>query len=653
MNSDEHLELDRPCQHCKVLFINDAEQGGAIKLTKQGVRYVDFGRNRSSPRSNHAGVSVDSPKTELKLDYEREDSLPHMPDFLQTATDGCSFCSLLRDDIGRAWLSRKADLERQQNGFIEIVSADLMVAGISYRFDEDVSSRWGLEELTETNIGLTSMHVYFAIRWENGEVEYSLTYDVYADAADFWGNEEPQGGHRMALSYCWGSEKQAEQQLKTTSSSLRRHLNRIIISKLPKTVADAVQLCKALGIRYLWVDALCIIQDDKDDWAQEASEMANVYSNSHVTLCILRGSSCLEGFLESKYAPRTLGVKFSSALDPAVTGKLYLRMLRPPEETIDVVSLALKGTPSQRAQVPGHLDFENSVWQTRAWTFQEARLSPRKLYVGENMFHMSCGSVRESADGSGFFDGLGSMDAHDDASFDQQHQHQHQQHHMQQWYGLVSDYAKRNLTYEKDRFPAFAAIARTFSDQFPGEEYVAGLWKSDLHRGLLWTPGSSTTFEDHFRLPDHGYVAPSWSWARRRHSVAWVQGKDDDKSVFVPECRWLDIGIAHASMNTFGSITSAHIQMSARAMQLFPPAAGRKLSRAPDEEVVYLGFGFYFTIKSGAGEYMADLHLDWLLLGCERGKYPDGPIDELWMVLVASSTLEVRDSGWAPRVSDK
>ena len=443
----------------------------------------------------------------------------------------------------------------------------------------------------------------------------------------------------MALSYCWGSEQQAEQQLKTTSSSLRRHLNRISISKLPKTVADAVQLCKALGIRYLWVDALCIIQDDKDDWAQEASEMANVYSNSHVTLCILRGSSCLEGFLESKYAPKTLGVKFSSVLDPAVTGKLYLRMLRPPEETIDVVCLALKGTPGQRAQVPGHLDFENSVWQTRAWTFQEARLSPRKLYVGEDMFHMSCGSVHESADGSGFFDGLSSMGAHDDASFD----------HMQQWYGLVSDYAKRNLTYEKDRFPAFAAIAKTFSDRFPGDEYVAGLWKSDLHRGLLWTPGSSTTFEEHFRLPDHGYVAPSWSWAHRRHSVAWVQGNDDDKSVFIPECEWQDISIVHSSLNPFGSIASAHIRMSARAMQLFPPVAGRKLSRAPDEEVVYLGFGFYFTIKSGTGEYMADLHLDWLLLGCDRGKHPDGPIDELWMVLVASSTLEVRDSGWAPR----
>lgn len=183
MKSDENLELDRPCQHCKALFLNDAEQGGAIKLTERGVRYVDFSRIRSSPRSNHSGVSTDPPKTELKLDYEREDSLPPMPGFLQTASDGCSFCALLRDDISRAWMSRKTDLERQQNGFMEITSARLRVAGISYRFDENVSSRWGLEQLTETNIGLTCMHVYFAIRWEKGEVEYALTYDVYSDAS--------------------------------------------------------------------------------------------------------------------------------------------------------------------------------------------------------------------------------------------------------------------------------------------------------------------------------------------------------------------------------------------------------------------------------------------------------------------------------------
>lgn len=183
MDYAENLELDRPCQYCKALFLNDAEQGGAVKLTERGMRYVDFGRIKSSPRSNPAGVSIAPPKTELKVDYEREDSLPHMPSFLQTASDGCSFCALLRDDISRAWMSRKTDLERQLNDFIEIVSADLRVAGISYRFDEDVSPRWGLEQLTETNIVLTSMHVFFAVRWEKGEVEYALTYDVYADSA--------------------------------------------------------------------------------------------------------------------------------------------------------------------------------------------------------------------------------------------------------------------------------------------------------------------------------------------------------------------------------------------------------------------------------------------------------------------------------------
>ena len=190
MSSDEIVELDRPCQYCKVLILNDANQGGTVKHTKEGARYVDFGtvtethRARSGPLSRAGWGDVDDlkefPKINLKLDYKREDSLPHMPGFLVTASEGCSFCSLLRDDIIRAWLSKKKGLEKYHNDSVEIPSAELSVTEICYRLDENLEYR--LKELAENDIGLNSLYVFFTVRWEKGAIEYSLAYDVYTHA---------------------------------------------------------------------------------------------------------------------------------------------------------------------------------------------------------------------------------------------------------------------------------------------------------------------------------------------------------------------------------------------------------------------------------------------------------------------------------------
>ncbi|VUC30106.1 unnamed protein product [Clonostachys rosea] len=710
MNSDETVELDRPCQYCRVLSLNDADQGGRIHNSEKGMRYVDFGTIRETSRERDGPLAragwgdadepKDFPKIKLKLGYKRQDTLPHMPGFLETASNGCWFCSILRDDVISAWLSEKKSLEKYHNNSVEITSAELSVTEICFRLEELLQSRFSLKQKTGSDIGLTTLHVFFTIKWEEISNDYALAYDVYTDATDpcaSWlqcrrtpvknsmlspdsinrlrglvektREELPRpkagteylptrllevdsgvdGGVRlvltkqeaklkhgdqstryMALSYCWGSKEEAEQQLKTKSGSLTRHLNRVDVEKLPKTVADAIQLCKLLEIRYLWVDSLCIIQDDINDWAQEASAMAMVYSNSYITLCILRGSSCLDGFFESKYAPRTLKVHFSSVLDPTVTGKLYLRMLQPPGEKID-----RNPAFGNRAKIPADEDLQGAAWYTRGWTFQEAKLSSRKLYVGETMFHISCGTINESADGTGFYGRLDLIDA--EASLDK---------HVQEWYLWVRDYSARKLTYETDRFPALSAIARTFSERFPDEEYVAGLWKSDLHRGLLWSPLHCwTTYAEHFKLPSHGYVAPSWSWAHRSRPVDWVRGVNHE-CLFGRECEWKDIQIDLDSANPFGSVKSGHILMSAKLLQLLPPGSGRKLTQTENEETLYLGFAFHFNVKSNEEEYITHLRLDWLGYGCEG--YPEGPLDEIWMVLLSSSTFQLEYNSWKP-----
>jgi hypothetical protein len=87
-----------------------------------------------------------------------------------------------------------------------------------------------------------------------------------------------------ALSYCWGGSSV----LITTRATCTDRLAGINFGHLPKTIQEGVVITQNLGIRYLWVDSLCIVQDDADDCAGEAAKMKSVYANSLVTICAER-----------------------------------------------------------------------------------------------------------------------------------------------------------------------------------------------------------------------------------------------------------------------------------------------------------------------------------------------------------------------------
>lgn len=90
-----------------------------------------------------------------------------------------------------------------------------------------------------------------------------------------------------ALSYCWGNANEAKLQLQTTNETMKAHLSDIQLDTVPRAISDAVHVCRCLGIRYLWVDALCIIQGDADDWSRESFNMSHIYSSSFLTLYAL------------------------------------------------------------------------------------------------------------------------------------------------------------------------------------------------------------------------------------------------------------------------------------------------------------------------------------------------------------------------------
>jgi hypothetical protein len=97
----------------------------------------------------------------------------------------------------------------------------------------------------------------------------------------------------VALSHCWG--RPSKLPLTTRMANLSQHLQRISFSDLPLTFKDAVKLTLNLGHRYLWIDSLCIVQDDPEDWLREASKVGSVYGNALVTLSALSSVDSTRG----------------------------------------------------------------------------------------------------------------------------------------------------------------------------------------------------------------------------------------------------------------------------------------------------------------------------------------------------------------------
>lgn len=182
-------------------------------------------------------------------------------------------------------------------------------------------------------------------------------------------------GRYAALSYCWGPPSAINRPLKTTVKTLEKRLRGIAYAKLPAVIKDAVIVTRSLGIRYLWVDALCIIQDSAEDWAFESMKMATVYHNAVITIAASCSPESGQRFLRRR--PRG----HSSCSLPIRTqfmsteGTLYLR--------------CLSWTNSMLPSAVVHAHWRQPI-QFRAWTLQERLLSFRAVFFDHNQILWEC-----------------------------------------------------------------------------------------------------------------------------------------------------------------------------------------------------------------------------------------------------------------------
>ncbi|RYP74729.1 hypothetical protein DL770_007548 [Monosporascus sp. CRB-9-2] len=169
----------------------------------------------------------------------------------------------------------------------------------------------------------------------------------------------------VALSYCWGEHQPL---CRTTLPALRDRMKRIPWSTLPQTFKDAVLFTRSLQVRYLWIDAVCIIQGDAADWVRESGKMFDVYRNSYVTLAAGWGDSSTAGLFSTSSGTKMAELSFRRLRWP-----LYVRK----EHTVEG-----NWAPNEKLQ-------ELPLFR-RAWTYQERLISPRVLLFVRGDLHFEC-----------------------------------------------------------------------------------------------------------------------------------------------------------------------------------------------------------------------------------------------------------------------
>ncbi|KAI1655701.1 HET-domain-containing protein [Daldinia decipiens] len=359
------------------------------------------------------------------------------------------------------------------------------------------------------------------------------------------------------LSYCWGTD--IGDVLRTTTSNINDHYKEVPLGSMPKSLRDAVMVCRGLNILYLWVDSICIIQDDRDAWYQDASIMDQIYLNSQVTISALEPSSCKTGFLGKQ--------KFG------LPGWQY-----------EITSLV---TSEEFIVRPGVSRSEECSLDKRGWCLQEAVLSHRRLCFNGNEMSWECSCrkicecghcvwprygqmvqkyesnvaqlgalLREITSPSASVQkievyNLGVSELHgtwlkgnrltDDIDGAPERIYD-------LWRRVASNYSRRAVSRQSDKLVALAGLVNIMrkssrSEASTKNEYIVGLWKKELHFDLTWRvaafkPRSKLSADEESDVVDQGHFLPSWSWASCEGTISY-----DDYISPLLLCRGLGSGI--------------------------------------------------------------------------------------------------------------
>ena len=292
-------------------------------------------------------------------------------------------------------------------------------------------------------------------------------------------------GFYVALSYIWGAP-QPTSNIQNIDTFVTQGLT---MSEFPNTIREAVSITHSLALRYLWIDALCIIQDSDEDKVRQIGMMGQIYQNSYVTIVAACGKSVNEGFLHKRRPKKIPDARIPYRCPDGTTGSVWIA------ETLDA-----RPNDCSRSYYD---DLEPINY--RGWCLQERLLSSRCLIYASHTLQYDCQTetvnIGQALCERGTISRLPIVVLPASPSDLQRAR--------QAWISTVWDYSSRNLTVPSDKLVAFAGVAECFQ-RFFDSSYLAGLWENSLLIDLLWLKVSDEPLP---RTRPTEYRAPSWSWA--------------------------------------------------------------------------------------------------------------------------------------------
>lgn len=275
-------------------------------------------------------------------------------------------------------------------------------------------------------------------------------------------------GRYCALSHCWGAVD--KQPLSTTRENLQQHLKGISLEELPKSFQDTVMLAKGIGIEFVWIDSLCIVQNDNLDWHSAATDMGIIYSNAALVIAAAGSRNSTEGLFITE-RPQSVIVKVPYVVDHNVSCSFNISLLPRPENRPSLGPL-----------------------RERAWAFQEWYLAQRLLFFMPGGITWRCKQLELDEQGYNL-----DLSLYERLS----------------WINLLLEYTDKQLTYPSDRLHALRGVAtemqKTRQDQFL---FKYGVWEDQLWEQLLWRSAEKDSEANLLDLP-------TWSWAATGGKKLW------------------------------------------------------------------------------------------------------------------------------------
>ncbi|CAJ2501742.1 Uu.00g045950.m01.CDS01 [Anthostomella pinea] len=369
-------------------------------------------------------------------------------------------------------------------------------------------------------------------------------------------------GQFIALSYTWGPSLDDEDSTVLTARNFDEFKRRIPLDRMPQTMLDAMEATRQLGVEYLWVDSLCIIQKDNRDWEQQSALMPDVYQNAILTIVVLGERDRCTGFLARGSPGASVAIPW---YEPGESG-------HPIQCGHIMATSALPFHKPPARRTAKTCEVQHSNWNSRAWTYQERALSRRILYFGEYQMYWECAICVRSEDG---FDekvapatgkemqvmsqvaaerGSGSIwrlfarlhdileESREAADWKVPLSDQTLKDQMLEYYlktsqsslvgrsldhldgllrrkfdlsssslgisgsGLLREYSSRSLSDPTDKLAALQGLAQALG-QASQQEYFAGVWTKSLAMSLFWHSPEGNLVRPAVQR------APTWSWA--------------------------------------------------------------------------------------------------------------------------------------------